>query len=1527
MKKKRLIILLVVLTVLVAIFIPTVLATTSPNYAYSSGENAERILISSADGAMGSVSPDAGDGNLDTPGETWTFTANAASGFKFDHWETSGSSLVNETKSGSQLSVSFKDYISAEQQYKAVAVFAKEDEITITFDFGDNSSQEDVVQTYKAGDAITAPVPDASLIKDASFVSWDPAVPATASADLNGAVFSAVYEAAPQAAPQKAGMQALAATKTYSHIDIRIAGQLTIDYKINGVSQPGYPKTLNVTTSNASATYTVNGETKAVPNFEKFGYEWRSSFTLTLPEKVSITATLTDQNGKTYPFSHTYTGSAITAANDACDDHSGFDFDLAASQLENIITHDVTFKAGDNGKINGGTADIAHTGIVDGSNFPAAPSATPNPGYAFAGWSPSLPDKVTADGTYTAQWTKITQTFHVKNNNGPGDTGEGGDHGYMNVTYNGATVKVEAGETADFTYVDGVNDVQVDFIADTGWEFDYYVENPPTKDYDNPEHFDPRNYIGQGNETIGLQPKWKHAEYTVTFIDHDNAVLKTQTVQHGQAATAPTDPTRTGYTFTGWDKAFHNVTSNLTVKALYTIKTYTITFVDHNDAVLKTQTVDHGGAATAPANPTRTGYTFTGWDKAFNNVTSNLTVKALYTIKTYTVTFVDYNDAVLKTQTVNHGAAATAPTDPTRTGFTFTGWDKAFNNITSDLTVKAMYETSVYTVTFVDYNDVVLKTQSVNHGAAATAPANPTRTGYTFMGWDKAFNNVTSNLTVQAQYTINTYTVTFIDYNDVVLKTQTVDHGAAATAPANPTRTGFTFTDWDKAFDNITSDLTVKAQYATNAYTVTFVDYNDTVLKIQGVEHGNSATAPTDPTRTGYTFTGWDKAFDNITSDLTVKALYSLNTYTVTFVDFNDAVLKTQTVNHGAAATAPANPARTGYTFINWDKAFDNVTSDLTVKALYTINKFTVTFVDHNDTVLKTQSVDYGTAATAPVNPTRTGYAFTGWDKAFNNITSDLTVKALYAINNYTVNFVDYNDTLLKTSVVSYGGNAVAPANPSRTGYTFTGWDKPYTNVTADLTVKAQYAINTYTVNFVDYNGTALGTSTVSYGSPATAPANPVREGYMFTGWDRDFTNVTSNMTVTAQYIIRTYDVLFVDYDGTLISEQTVSHGGNAIAPANPSRAGHAFTGWDKAFTNVTSNLAVIAQYQINTYRVQFFAADGVTQIGTTQTVTWNTSARFETAPARAGYAFDRWTLTGDNNAERTSLVYVRENIRAVASYVQNGYTVTFVDYDGNVIGTDGVLPGEAATAPDEPQRDGYTFAGWDVPFDSVTSNLTVTAQYEAVPGFKLDIKIIGDGDIEQIGKEYTQGDIINLMEIGTMPGEGSVFIEWQDADGNRITNVTMDSDKEVFVVFRELASLDEEAIPEAAGSTTPPCVDCGWLWLLLLIPAGLLIWWLLWLWFAVVPVAEQVVSNPDGTYTIQWGYKNRKLRRYRIDEDDSRLSLMTGEILGVNQNPPSDFLKGEHNNVFTSTVASGTILQWKIKNRKEKVDLSKYKR
>ena len=138
------------------------------------------------------------------------------------------------------------------------------------------------------------------------------------------------------------------------------------------------------------------------------------------------------------------------------------------------------------------------------------------------------------------------------------------------------------------------------------------------------------------------------------------------------------------------------------------------------------------------------------------------------------------------------------------------------------------------------------------------------------------------------------------------------------------------------------------------------------------------------------------------------------------------------------------------------------------------------------------------------------------------------------ASTGFAVTFVDYDNSLLKTEVVSAGGNATPPANPSREGYDFAGWDGTFTNVTQNMVITATYTAKQpttvyYTVRFVDYDGTELKSESVASGSNATPPANPTRSGYAFTGWSGNYTGISSDTTITATYEVDTTPAIYAN--------------------------------------------------------------------------------------------------------------------------------------------------------------------------------------------------------------------------------------------------------------------------------------------------------------------------------------------------------------------------------------------------------------
>jgi len=428
--------------------------------------------------------------------------------------------------------------------------------------------------------------------------------------------------------------------------------------------------------------------------------------------------------------------------------------------------------------------------------------------------------------------------------------------------------------------------------------------------------------------------------FTVTFRDWDGSEIDSQNVKPGNNAVAPADPTREGYTFIGWDNEdITNISSDLIITAQYDIIQYTVTFYDRYDNFLAWDIVDWHGAATAPDAPVIDGYTFTGWDKPINDVTSDLEVKAQYTINQYTVTFLDWDGSELKTETVDWMNDATAPAAPTREGYTFTGWDKWFTYVTSDLTVTAQYTINQYTVTFYDWNDNFLKFETVDWHGAATAPSAPTREGYTFAGWDKAFNDVTDNLTVKAQYTVNHYTVTFLDWDDSELKTETVDGTSAATAPDAPVHEGYTFAGWDTYdFLSVISDLTVRAQYNLNWYDVFFIGYDGTLIEEYSVSHGNAVTPPVAPYREGYVPTGWSGEYNHVTERIFSVAQYEpvapAYTHTVVYKDKGGDIISSDDIT----LNVPEAPEIANFTFLRWEVVGGTLEDVIEIQAVYQAN-------------------------------------------------------------------------------------------------------------------------------------------------------------------------------------------------------------------------------------------------------------------------------------------------------------------------------------------------------------------------------------------------------------------------------------------------------------------------------------------------------------------------------------------------------------------------------------------------------------
>lgn len=217
---------------------------------------------------------------------------------------------------------------------------------------------------------------------------------------------------------------------------------------------------------------------------------------------------------------------------------------------------------------------------------------------------------------------------------------------------------------------------------------------------------------------------------------------------------------------------------------------------------------------------------------------------------------------------------------------------------------------------------------------------------------------------------------------------------------------------------------TVYVKWTINKYTVTFMGGEKVLATFTNVTHGDTVTAPEVPEKDGKTFSKWDKDFSKVTSDLTINAVYDVDTFTVTFKD-GEKVLETQTVEYEAAATAPDTARLTppeGMHFAKWDKDFSKVTEDIEVSAVYELNEYTVTF-KNGETTLKTEMVKHGFAATAPNVYDTATKKFVGWDKSFDNVTSDIIVNAKFETKKFTLTFINFDGTSVYTEEVEYGAS------------------------------------------------------------------------------------------------------------------------------------------------------------------------------------------------------------------------------------------------------------------------------------------------------------------------------------------------------------------------------------------------------------------------------------------------------------------------------------------------------------------------
>ena len=421
-----------------------------------------------------------------------------------------------------------------------------------------------------------------------------------------------------------------------------------------------------------------------------------------------------------------------------------------------------------------------------------------------------------------------------------------------------------------------------------------------------------------------------------------------------------------------------------------------------------------------------------------------------------------------------------------------------------------------------------------------------------------------------------------------------------------------------------------------------------------------------------------------------------------------------------------------------------------------------VTYKDGDSEYAK-QVLPSGTLATRPDAPAATpGYTFDGWNKAdgtawdyaSDKVTDNITLYAKWAANTYTITFDTAGGSEIAPITQDYGTAITVPADPTREGYTFKGWDKeiPETMPTENITVKAQWEINQYTIAFDTAGGSEIAPITQDYGTAITAPADPTREGYTFIGWDREIpaTMPAENITLKARW------------------KDTEKPTGEIIIGTNK---------WREFLNKLTFGL-----FFKDTQTVTITAADNS---GETVTVEYLLSDEELTKAELDGMTFTAYTAPFGIDPDNEYIIYVR--------LTDNAGNTDYICSDGIVL--DGTSPVITGIEDGKTYCEAQTVTIDEKYIDTVTVNGTKVTLDEN-GGFTLS-----PADGEQ--KIVVTDKAGNTAEMTVTVNGGHTFGEWvSNGDGTHSRECTVDGCKgvETMACSGGKATCTEKAVCEVCG-------------------------------------------------------------------------------------------------------------------------------
>lgn len=1163
--------------------------------------------------------------------------------------------------------------------------------------------------------------------------------------------------------------------------------------------------------------------------------------------------------------------------------------DYCAQQLQMAVnglvfkTNTLTFDA------NGGSGTMAAQSIDANSSAGLTANAFSKTGYTFGGWAvTSSGDVVYANGatflmgdsdvTLYAKWTPITYTVVY---NGNGSTG-------------GTTV------TSSHTY-DTAKALNANGFTRTGYDFKGWGLNPndAVATYANQQSI--INLVSQQNGSLTIYALWTAKNYSLVFNANGGVgTMSDQSITYLQSAPLKANIfTLLGNDFKGWATTQANadagtiaytdgatfVMSTPESRVLYaswTARSYSINFFANSSGVsgsMPSQTLKFGQTAGLNSNTfSRTGYNFLGWAntptgaKAFNNG-ANFTMNAeganLYAKWEPIIYSVEYS--------ANGGTSAPAPNsatydmnftipsaEPIRAGYTFLGWalsasagaaEVVTGQAVMNLTTVNGATVTLYAVWLPNTNT----TYKVEHYQENLTG------GYTL-------HETTTQIGTTAQIGVATYK----SYQGFISNTQYPSSFSSGIILGN-------------------GSLILRVYYERVSRLISFDTKGGTSISSISGKYGTTYTAPANPTKTGYTFTGWSPILPSIipAENLTVNAQWSANQYNIVY-NGNGATSGTmpnQNITFGSSATLSLNGfIRSGYTFGGWSTtqaggkeyndgtSYSMLTTGITLYAVWTPAAGTQFKVEHY--LQSISGATYSLSLTTTQTGTTGDIGWAQWQEiagfsAFpghaSNIVAGLIVgdgslilKLYYTRNNYTITFSGATGMIPITA--KFGESVTAPAAPSKLGYVFSGWAKdeqftqmvgwPYSMEAFNSTFYAKWTPNSYLVKY-DPNGgkingtTGIKNSTVNYGNTYGAGTLgfplPVKTGYTFNGWFTAgnvpiFTDtvveITATQTLTASWTINSFTVSFDLNGGTGTPPVSVTNvfGTPVVLPTSgyaSAKPGYTFLGWNTT-TNATAGLSsfsvpegdltLYAVWQVKKYTVSFNLNGGSGETPASVTDNFGTSVDVSmTGYTRTGYTFGGWATSANATAaERlTSFTIPAQTITLYAIWSGNSHTITLFSNGGagpvsvqiqTIAGATVDLSGHT-----DYSKPGHSFVGWNTSQTAVTgfwsylapttSTTLLFAIYIPTAGITVSFNLNGGTGTLPADQSGIIGTTVILPAQGDISRQYYTFLGWA-ASSTAVTPLAGYSIPAANATLYAVWSRVPVSLTAKAGSTT--IIDSG---------------------------------------------------------------------------------------------------------------------